>query len=595
MRIIYFLSFLLFFNLSFGNNGNDLVVDSKYAIDVNSSWKSNSLTTKRFSTFNKDQNLSIGYNKNATVWCWFKIKNRDTKKTKKTWLCFDNNHIDSLVFYDGNRIEILGDRTSNTSPFIIAQAFEILLKPNETKTFYVKIKKGISFLEFNYKFIDENTLLQESKLRIALVSFVLGIIFLLIIFNSILWYISKKQLYAYYILYSFLSAIYLMISSNYAKHLLFTDILYFSEFRIYIASLWFISLSSFLSHFLDIKRHQPIKYKVIITLNLINITFIIVTLLLLLMNQLNPLRLFLSLGYINFLIVIGLVLWATLSHFKIDKKSAGYVLISFFPQIIWGLGIILRSFELIPRNIQEDWLVIICLYEVFLFGYILTKNYVETFQRNNELIKEIIAEKENSIQAITQVQIRERRNIANIIHDIFGSKIAHVIHLLELKNLPLANATIQELANDIRDVSHQILPKSLDEGALFSSLESQIATLNNGLQNAKIELFEYDFPKKIETKWIYDMYLISLEIINNALKHGKSNNISIEMFGYPDNYIFQYTDNGVGYNTNAISKGFGLENIEKRVLYYKGTFEINSDANQGTVIQICIPKSQKNN
>ncbi len=592
MRIIYFLSFLLFFNLSFGKNDNDLLVDSKYTIDVNSSWKSNSLKTKQFIAFNKDHNISIGYNKNATVWCWFKIRNRDTKNSIQTWLCFDNNHIDSLVFYDGNRIEILGDRTSNSSSFISSLAFKILLKPNESKTYYVKVKKGISFLEFNYKFLNEKTLQQKSKLRIAIISFFLGIIFLLILFNSILWHISKKKLYAYYLFSSFLSAVYLMISTNYAKHLLFTDFLYFSELKIYIASLWFISVSIFLSHFLDLRRYQPMKYKIIITLNLINITLVIVTLTLLIINVLNPLRLLMFIGYINFLIVYAIVIWATLSHFKIDRKSAGYVLLSFFPQIIWGIVIILRSFQLIPKNNIEDWLVIICLYEVLLFGYILTKNYVETLQKNNELIREITAEKENSIQAITQVQIRERRNIANVIHDIFGSKIAYIMHLLELKNFPLANVSIQELANDIRDISHQILPKSLDDGALFSSLQSQIVTLNNGLQQTKIEIFGYDFPEKIETKWVCDVYLISLEIINNALKHGKSTNISIELFGYPDNYIFQYTDNGIGYDIKSISKGFGLENIEKRVLFYKGTFEINSNINQGTVIQISIPKSK---
>lgn len=36
--------------------------------------------------------------------------------------------------------------------------------------------------------------------------------------------------------------------------------------------------------------------------------------------------------------------------------------------------------------------------------------------------------------------------------------------------------------------------------------------------------------------------------------------------------------------------GFGLENIEKRVFLYKGTFEINSILNQGTIVQISIPK-----
>ncbi len=590
MKIIYFLSFLFLFNLTFGNNTNGILVDAKFAIDKNSTWNNSALNHKSFYSFNKLQNLNIGYNKNATVWCWFKIKNTDSLKTNKTWLCFDNNHIDSLVVYDGNKQRVLGDRTSFSSPFIDCQSFDINLNPNQTKTFFVKVKKGISFLEFTYKFENENNLSKKSKLKIAIISFFLGFLFLLVLFNSILFYISKKKLYAYYILYSLLTAIYIMISSNYAKHILFPEFLYFSEFRIYTASLWFISLSIFLTHFLDLKTAQPFKYKVINILNITNLFLVIITVILLVINQLNPLKLFMIIGYINFLIIIILIVWATILHFKYEKESATYVLIAFFPQFVWGAGIILRSFQIIPKNLHEDWLVIISLYEVFLFGYVLTKNYVDTFQKNKELITEITIEKEKSIEAIIQVQIRERRNIAAIIHDDLGCKIAHIQHLLELEKTDVAQKSVQELATDLREVSHQILPKSLDDGALIASIQNQIATLNSGLKQSKIELFEYDFPKKIHEIWIHDMYLITLEIINNALKHGKANAICIELFSYPNDYLLQYTDDGVGFDHHLTRMGFGLENIEKRVLYYKGTFEINSLINQGTIVQISIPK-----
>jgi len=589
MKIIYFLSLLFFFNLTSGQNTNGLLIDAKFAIDTNSTWNNSPLKHK-FYPFNKLQNLNVGYNKNATVWCWFKIKNIDSIKTKKTWLCFDNNHIDSLVFFDGIKQRFLGDRTQFQSPFINCQSFEINLNPNQTKTFMVKVKKEISFFEFSYKFEDENKLIRQSRLRIAIISFFLGFIFLLVLFNSILFYISKKKLYAYYILYSILTAIYIMISSNYAKHILFTEFLYFSELRIYTASLWFISLSVFLTHFLELKAAQPFKYKVINILNITNLFVIVLTIFLLASKQLNPIKLFQIIGYINFLIIIVLIVWATISHLKIDRKLAIYALIAFFPQFVWGAGFILKSFQIIPKNLSEDWLVIISLYEVFLFGFVLTKNYIDTFQKNKELIVEITKEKEKSIATITQVQIRERRNIATIIHDDFGSKIALIQQLLELEKIDIAQKSVQELASDIREVSHQILPKSLDDGALITSIQNQITTLNSGLSQSKIELFEYDFPKKIDEIWIYDMYLITLEIINNALKHGKANNLCIELFGYPQDYLLQYTDDGVGFDSHITPKGFGLENIEKRVLHYKGTFEINSILNQGTIIQISIPK-----
>jgi len=165
------------------------------------------------------------------------------------------------------------------------------------------------------------------------------------------------------------------------------------------------------------------------------------------------------------------------------------------PQFAWMSAIILRSFQIIQKSFPENWLIFINLYEVFLFGFILIKNYVDTFTNNKKLLFAIKSEKERSLQAITQAQIRERRSISNIIHDNLGSKIAHINHLLQLNNTVSATENIQILSEDIRDISHRILPKSLDEGALLDSLQSQITILNSSLNKAKIELYHYDFPE----------------------------------------------------------------------------------------------------
>jgi signal transduction histidine kinase len=283
---------------------------------------------------------------------------------------------------------------------------------------------------------------------------------------------------------------------------------------------------------------------------------------------------------------------ASIANYKINRKNSFYVLFAFLPHFIWGTLFILKSFRIIAVDFHEDWVVYIGLYEVLFFGYVLTKNYIETFQKNNALTLEILAEKESSIKVITNVQIRERRSIANIIHDNLGSKIAYIIHLLELKNLSLINENLNKLADDIRDISHGILPKSLDDGAFLDSLKSQVYILNTGLKHVKIELFAYDFPEKIKEIWVYDMYLISLEIINNSIKHGNSDHITIELYSYDDNYQFQFTDDGDGFNELETPKGFGLENIEKRIRNYEGIFEINSVENQGKIIQISIPKKK---
>jgi signal transduction histidine kinase len=563
---------------------------SKYAIDDDSSWKFKDLKTKSFTPFLLNTNLNIGFNRNATIWCIYSLKN-NTANNQNTWIVFDNNHIDSLVCYDQKNIKILGDRTKYSSRFMEGQCFEIYLKPYENKQIIIKLKKQISFFEFTSYLENEKKLEFKSFKDISLLSFFFGVILLLLLFNSILFIVTKKKIYFFYILYSLLTTFYISISTSYLKNYIFTDFLYFSELRIYISCFWFVSLSIFITYFLDLKINQPKSYKIIYSCNCIIISSIIITLFLLYFDYLLLIQFFFIITYSLFAALFLLLTIASMYHIRINDKNGIYIIFAFLPQFIWGSFFLIKSFGFISNSYHYDWLVFISLYEVMLFGYVLTKNYFETFQKNNELILEVISEKEKSIELITQVQIRERRTIANIIHDNLGSKIAYVLQLLQLNNIVLANETIMELALDIREISHKILPKSLDEGAFLDSVNSHVEIINISFKTINIEFFSYDFPEKINEPWIYDLYLIVVEIINNSIKHGQSTKIIIEFYGYNDDYQFQFTDDGVGFDINNYSQGFGLENIQKRVANHNGIYEINSFINQGTILQINLPKS----
>ena len=258
MKIIYFLSILWFTTLSHAINGNNSIdVQSKYAIDKTSSWKKEDLIHKSFVPFLTNTNLNIGYNKNATIWCLFTFKNKTPNYHNTSWLVINNNHIDSLVFYDQNKIQILGDRTKYPSRFLEGQCFKINLKPNEQKQLIVKLKKGISFFDFSYYHEKENVLAFNSMLKITFISFFFGAILLLVLFNSILYYITKNRVYLLYILYSILTTLYISISTSYLKNYIFTDFLFFSELRVYISCFWFVSLSLFITYFLDVKINHP--------------------------------------------------------------------------------------------------------------------------------------------------------------------------------------------------------------------------------------------------------------------------------------------------------------------------------------------------
>lgn len=589
MRTIYFLSLLLLVNSIFAKEVNGIKIESKYVVDWNTTLDLSTLNSKKFHPF-VNKKLSIGYNNHATIWCFFKLKNTDSKNYQNIWLCFDNNHIDSLVIYNGNKIEILGDRTKFSSPFMKGQCFGITLLPNENKTLFVKLKKEISFFEFAYSFENESALILDTIRQISFISIFLGCIFFLMLFNLNLYYLTRDFLYLRYIFYSILTVLYILTITSYLKTILFNEFLYFSELQIYSICFWVISLGYFITAFLDLKINQPIKHTIILYLNRGILLTVLGSFYLVYSNRSEVLHTLFFIIYGLFMAVFGTIVFAAIANYRKDKQKSLYVLVAFLPNFIWGTLFVLKSFRVVGTDFHEDLVVYIGLYEIILFGYVLTKNYVETFQKNNALNLQIIAEKQKSIQVITQVQIKERRTVSDIIHDNLGSKIAHIMQLIELKKSVSAYKNLEELAKDIREISHSILPKSLDEGILIGSLQNQINIINSGMSNVKIEFFNYGLPEKITEKWVFDLYLISLELINNAKKHGKASAILIEFFDYENSYGFQFSDNGIGFKTETFKKGFGLENIEKRILNYKGSFEINSIENEGTVVQINLPK-----
>lgn len=590
MKIILSISCIICAFISISQSNREIKTNAHYFIDKNSSIEINDLKFGDFTPFESNQTINIGYNRDAAIWCLITIKNKGSIPIE-TWLCFDNNQLDSIQLFQKNKIIVIGDRTNKSNTFLSTQAFKIKLNPKEERRLIFRLKKVVSFMDFSFHLQSERDLANNSNSNLFLYCFLLGILFLLVLFNCILFFINKQKLYLLYIAHTILTACYIMITSGMAKFILFQDFLYFSEFRIYTVSLWFITISLFIAHFLGINETQQRKYKIILVLNGINLLIIITTISMVSTNNISFLKLFSILGYLNFIFVMVLTIWSTIINYTLNKSNSIYVLLAFLPNCIWGLTLILKALQIIPTELETDWLAIISIYEVLLFGYVLTRNYFDTFHRNNSLNKSIIHQKELTIAAVLNAQIKERSQIANLLHDKFGSQLSHVLQLIESQNIQLIEQNIQLISKDLRDVSHQIMPKALELGNLISCLQTQIINKNNDQTQYTISLNCYDFPNQLNSTLAFNLYLISLEIISNAINHAKPKEINLEFYAYDDSFVFQFSDDGIGFESKTTEKGFGLTTIESRILNMNGSFEIMSKKDEGTIIQIVIPKT----
>lgn len=535
------------------------------------------------------ETIQFGYNKNATVWCKMVLDLKGI--SKDTYWVFDNIHLDSILVYHNDKLyAILGDRTQHHSRFIHTQAIGLGRLPTQGKVLLLaSVKKQWTHLDFSMNLVEGATLHQQSNLRLALTFSQLGFATLLLILSFYIYFQTKRKLYLFYILYSGMGLIYVSVNLGLLRAFLFPEFIYFSELRIYSSCYWFLLLGLFLSETLQLKEYHPGLYRTFHLLQTMVFGFSIYCLFCLRLGWDKALSYSTKGIFFLFFINIILITLGLVKGIRQRNRLSIYVLFSFIPHLFWGLSMILFLFKWIEFPIKIEWINWIVLYEIVFFGWVLIKDYVEAFRKNKLLQEKIIQDEKQAILTIEKARLKERRQVSELLHDKIGIDIARAIHTLEMGQDEKAKSYLFELGKDIRNLSHTILPKELEEGALWSAISSQVSIFRSQFRSIQVSIGTYDFPPHIEKEMAQSLYLMIIELIQNSLKHAQPKTIRIEFFGYPDLLVFTISDDGKGFF--PIEKlGFGLQNIERRVKEFGGNFELTSEPEEGTTVLLSIPR-----
>ncbi|HET9055177.1 MAG TPA: ATP-binding protein, partial [Cyclobacteriaceae bacterium] len=85
-----------------------------------------------------------------------------------------------------------------------------------------------------------------------------------------------------------------------------------------------------------------------------------------------------------------------------------------------------------------------------------------------------------------------------------------------------------------------------------------------------------------------ELFRIIQEAVNNAIKHAEATQLQIALHVTDRVLSVKIIDDGVGFDTQSPTGGFGLRNINKRIKSVNGTVSINSTP-AGTTLQLFIP------
>jgi signal transduction histidine kinase len=199
--------------------------------------------------------------------------------------------------------------------------------------------------------------------------------------------------------------------------------------------------------------------------------------------------------------------------------------------------------------------------------------------------------------ALLQGQTTERKRVAADLHDNLGTSLSALRWNLEAINSKNLNKNEQEAYrnlhfmidkayNEVRLLSHNLLPEDLEKQGLRAALQSFVRKINQNTSLKFTLFFPENFPR-LSPKTEFELYSICLELINNILKHAQATEASVRFEVESGKLRLMLSDNGKGLFENG-STGKGLRNIAERVKSLGGTWEVKSEEGLGVVNVIMV-------
>lgn len=203
---------------------------------------------------------------------------------------------------------------------------------------------------------------------------------------------------------------------------------------------------------------------------------------------------------------------------------------------------------------------------------------------------------------LTEAMEDERKRIGMDLHDQTLADLTRILRRITgLKRRPVSTlATLTAIANDIeicineiRRIIEDTKPSVMDlfgfaqavEAQLERTVQGTVPCIKTHVEDNTDDLIDR-FPGSLRTA----LYRIVQEAINNAVKHGSPQKISVCIDDRKEGVLISVSDDGLGMTTNPDYPASGLENMRVRAAIISATLvfeQIQPDG--GTRVRITVP------
>jgi signal transduction histidine kinase len=218
-----------------------------------------------------------------------------------------------------------------------------------------------------------------------------------------------------------------------------------------------------------------------------------------------------------------------------------------------------------------------------------------------EMAHRSFREKNAALRHINEMLEQEARRIAHLLHDEAGQSLfAAQVSLAELAakiDPPLTQGIHQvaeilnQVADQLRNLSHEVRPTILDDLGLGPALEFLAQGISKKSQMGVTvrSSIQERLPAPIEAA----LFRAIQEALTNVARHAHADHAEVRLEKKGQTLFCAVQDDGVGFNVSSghgrAKGGLGLLGIRERLDSLGGTMEIRSQPGQGTQLLMTIP------
>ncbi|WP_342473043.1 sensor histidine kinase [Metasolibacillus sp. FSL H7-0170] len=205
---------------------------------------------------------------------------------------------------------------------------------------------------------------------------------------------------------------------------------------------------------------------------------------------------------------------------------------------------------------------------------------------------------------ILAAQEEERKRLSREIHDGPAQMMANVLmrsDLIEriyrekgmdaaIEEIAHLKLNVREALSEVRRIIYDLRPMALDDLGILPTLKKYLSTVMEYNEGVNIQFQTFNQEKRLDTNYEVAIFRLIQECTTNAIKHGKSTEISVKLEWLKRDVNISVKDNGVGFDKELIKdQSFGIIGMKERIDILNGKMNIRSEIGKGTLVTFKIP------